>query len=87
MEGLGMDRKLFLESKKDPKHTTPNVLAIAGAPEISVSTVQRHLREKELYGRVAVHKPYMLKMNMEKRRKFAKEHLQWTTEDWKSALD
>uniref|UniRef100_A0A914WBV4 Transposase Tc1-like domain-containing protein n=1 Tax=Plectus sambesii TaxID=2011161 RepID=A0A914WBV4_9BILA len=74
-----MDRILFLESKEDPKRTPPKVLVAAGVPEISVSTVQRGLREKGLYGRVAAHKPYVPKTNMEKRGKFTREHLQWTT--------
>uniref|UniRef100_A0A914W923 RNA polymerase sigma-70 region 4 domain-containing protein n=1 Tax=Plectus sambesii TaxID=2011161 RepID=A0A914W923_9BILA len=64
--GLRMDRKLFLESKKDPKRTASEVLAAAGAPEISVSTVLRRQREKGLYGIVAAHKSYVSKTNMEK---------------------
>uniref|UniRef100_A0A914X412 Transposase Tc1-like domain-containing protein n=1 Tax=Plectus sambesii TaxID=2011161 RepID=A0A914X412_9BILA len=84
--GERTDRKLIMELKEDPKRTAPEVLAAASAPEISISAVQRRLREKGLYGRVAAHKPYVSKMSTEKRRKFAKEHLQWTTEDWKKVL-
>uniref|UniRef100_A0A914X566 Transposase Tc1-like domain-containing protein n=1 Tax=Plectus sambesii TaxID=2011161 RepID=A0A914X566_9BILA len=80
------DRKLFVESKKNPKRAASEVLPTAGVPEISDSTIQRRLRDKGLYGRVAVHKPYVSKTNMEKRIKFTREHLQWTTEDWKEVL-
>lgn len=48
--------------------------------------MQRRLNESGLYGRIATHNPYILKKNVIARLKFAKEHINWTTEQWRKIL-
>lgn len=53
---------------------------------VSVSTVKRRLRERGLFGRVAVKKPYLREENRKKRLKFAQQHKNWSIQQWKSVL-
>lgn len=51
---------------------------------ISTSTVKKRLRDYGFFGRIAVKKPLLKSVNRRKRLKFAKEHRNWTMEQWKS---
>ena len=53
---------------------------------ICLSTVKKRLREKGMIGRIAVKKPLLRSVNKQKRLDFAKEHLGWTVDQWKSVL-
>ena len=47
---------------------------------VSMSTVERRLRDADLLGRVAKTKPYLRLANKNKRLSWAKEHRCWTEE-------
>lgn len=53
---------------------------------ISVSTVQRRLREKGFMGRIAAKKPLLRAENKTKRLLFARQHKDWSIDQWKSVL-
>ena len=48
--------------------------------------VPNALKNCGLRGRVACRKPLLRKANIQKRLRFAKEHVNWTLEDWKKVL-
>jgi hypothetical protein len=51
-----------------------------------VTTVQRRLRQVGLEGCVAIRKPLLRSVNKVKRLNWAKEHRNWTEDDWKKVL-
>lgn len=53
---------------------------------ISLSTVKSRLRDKGMIGRVAIKKPLLRPINKQKRVKFAREHISWTINQWKTVL-
>lgn len=53
---------------------------------ISHSTIKNRLKEVGFYGRVAVKKPFISERNIAARLKWAKLHLNWTAEKWKTVL-
>ena len=53
---------------------------------ISISTVQRRLRESGLHGRIAAKKPLLKDANKKKRLVRAKKHDRWTLDRWKSVF-
>ena len=50
---------------------------------MSVWTLKRRLRDFGLYGRLAHKKPLVSLRNRVRRLSFAKDHSDWTVEDWK----
>lgn len=83
------DRLIQRMSKRDRFKSVPNIRAEMNKslPEpISDSTVNRRLHAAGLFGRVAVKKPLLRKQNKQKRLKWAKEHVNWTIEQWKKVL-
>ena len=54
--------------------------------KISDSTVKRRLCDDNLFGRRPSRKPLISKKNQMARVKFAKEHLDWTKQDWNKVL-
>lgn len=54
--------------------------------QVSRSTVSRRLCENGLYGRVAVRKPLLREVNVRKRLEFAKQHKDWTVDQWMKVL-
>lgn len=83
------DNRLLEISKSNRFKTAPDLRVEINqslvAP-ISLTTVKRRLREKGLIGRVAVKKPLLRPVNKKKRLQFAKEHKNWTIDDWKNVL-
>jgi transposase len=49
-------------------------------------TVRRYLRQEGLKAYVKSRKPDLTKDQMKARRKFAKEHMHWTVDDWKRVM-
>lgn len=54
--------------------------------QISSRTIQRRLVEKRLYSRRPAIKPLLSKKQRINRLKFAREHLNWTVQKWKTVL-
>ena len=52
----------------------------------STDTVNRALIEHGLYGRKAARRPTISRVNQRKRLLFAREHLEWTEEQWANVL-
>lgn len=55
--------------------------------KVSHSTIYRRIKENGEFGSyVAARKPFLREVNVEKRLAWAKEHENWTVEQWKSVL-
>ena len=83
------DDKILTISSANRFETAPNIRAKINErlpSPISVSTVQRRLREKGMFGRIAVKKPLLRPPNIKKRLEFAIRHKDWTLDDWKRVL-
>lgn len=83
------DNQIITISNANRFETAPKIRAKINArlsSPISVSTVQRRLREAGLFGRVAAKKPLLRPQNKEKRLEFAMQHEDWTIDQWKSVL-
>ena len=57
-----------------------------GATMIAPSTIRRYLREECLFGRAAVKKLFIRQKNRKRRLAFAKDHKDWTKDDWNKVL-
>jgi hypothetical protein len=57
-----------------------------GFSEVSVRTIECHLKEQGLVCHVWRTKPFLSKIYREKRRAWAKEHINWTVDDWKRVI-
>lgn len=84
-----LDKRIILCAQKYPFKTATEIhkefFGDTHAP-ISVRTIRRRLQTAGLGGRVARKKPLVSKRNRLNRIKFAKEHLTWTTKEWKNVL-
>ena len=83
------DQSIVLRSKRNRRLTAPEIQAQFNArhsKDISLNTIKQHLRSANLWGKVAVRKPLLRPINKQKRLKWAKEHQNWTVEDWKRVL-
>ena len=85
----GTDLAIAVISKRDRHLTAPEIAAeinTTNNKKVSVATVKRRLGEAGLKGRVAAKKPLLRAVNRKKRLEWAKTHLTWTMEQWKSVL-
>lgn len=83
------DLRIIITSKRDRRKTAPEIAAevnVSRQKPVSVTTVKRRLRQAGLYGRIAMRKPLLRKGNKVKRLTWAREHKDWTVEDWKKVL-
>lgn len=83
------DRKIHRLSEADRFKTAVaihNEISKDLHEKISVRTVQRRLNEFKLYGRVARKKPLISEKNRRARIAFAKEHLNWTSQQWSRVI-
>jgi transposase len=55
-------------------------------PTVSIRTVQRHPKEQGLQYHIRKSKPYLSKVNKEKWRLWAMQHIKWTVDDWKRVI-
>ena len=53
---------------------------------VCVQTIRNAPHEKQLFGRAARKKPCISKINKSKRLQYARDHLDWTTEDWQRVM-
>lgn len=83
------DSAIVRISKKNPFTTAPQIKSTITQKlglNLSVSTIQRRLREKNLGGRVARRKPLVSKRNLLRRLQFAKSHVNKSLSWWKNML-
>lgn len=83
------DRLIQMISKRNRRKTAPQIASEFNRGRqhpISVSTLKRRLREGNLHGRVAARKPLLRRGNRSKRLQWAREHRNWTLEQWKNVL-
>ncbi|XP_018404427.1 PREDICTED: uncharacterized protein LOC108781054 [Cyphomyrmex costatus] len=83
------DKFICVQSKRNRTRTAPEIrveLNSIRKTEISVTTVQRRLREYGLKGYIAAKKPLLRKQNKVKRLNWARKHNYWTTEQWSKVL-
>lgn len=84
-----IDNKIYAISKDDRRKSASDIRAEINEcldSPLSLTTVKRRLREKGMIGRIAVKKPLLRPVNKQKRLDFAKEHVHWTVDNWKSVL-
>lgn len=84
------DRTIVRMSNND-RHLTAKAIALKHAPSftkkrISIKTVKRRLAASNLNGRVARRKPLLRPENKTRRLEWAKEHADWTKEDWRKVI-
>ena len=94
--GSGRKRKTTERSDrftaKSSKSGTPtkkeitNELKNQTGVEVSTKTIQRRLKEKGITWRKKSKKPYVSKKNRIARLKFAREHADWSIEQWKRVV-
>lgn len=83
------DKFIVVTSKRNRRLTAPEIRVEVNKSRekpVSVSTVQRRLRDAKLFGRVAVRKPLLKPQNKKKRMQWALTHRDWTEEDFKKVL-
>lgn len=80
-----VDGYIVQQAKKDPFATSNKIAARLPVP-ISTRTVRRRLVEANLRARRPAKKPLISKRNLKKRLKFAKDHLNWSEQKWKTVL-
>ena len=77
------ERLIIIKSKCHPRATARTLMQdINLNGVVSVDTVKRVLRRGELFGRIAVKKPFLSKKNKKKRFRWCKERISWTQTDW-----
>lgn len=83
------DRKLIKLCKEEPRLSAVDLNVqmrqIYGI-DCSVSTTKRRLRHANLFGRRPAKKPLVSLKNRKARIDFAKEHLNWTSQQWSKVL-
>jgi len=83
------DIAIVLISKRNRRKTAPEITAeinCTRSKSVSVSTVKRRLQKAGLHGRISMKKPLLSAQNRKKRLTWAREHQNWTLEDWKTVL-
>ena len=80
------DRKIVRKSLENPHLTAPEIRLQTGMENVSTRTIQRRLNEGGLYGRRPAKKPFLKPRHVKDCLQFAKDHLNWTVENWKTVL-
>ena len=80
-------RNIVIKSKKNPFSTAREIRQDCSLQNnISVDTVKRVLRANNLYGRVAVKKPKLNRVQKKKRLAYAVENRSWSTLQWSKII-
>jgi transposase len=80
-------KRICRESKKDPFSSAKKIKNSIGRDNISDRTIRRILvKVGGLKSRRAAKKPFLSEKNRIARLKWAREHLNWTFDDWKKVL-
>ncbi|CAD6192085.1 unnamed protein product [Caenorhabditis auriculariae] len=83
------DRNILKTSRTDPRLSVPAIrreVCLNSPSPPSVSTVKQRLNAAGIMGRRPVNKPLISEKNRVARVKWAKEHLNWTRQDWNKIL-
>ena len=83
------DNVVVRSSKENPRKSGKEIQReFTQSHQISCSyaTVKRRLKQNNLFGRRPVKKPFVSAKNRRVRLKFAKEHLNWTANQWSKIL-
>lgn len=83
------DRLIHRISKADRHKTAVDVHAEVSRQidqKVSVRTIRRRLNEFGLMGRIGRKKPYISEKNRRARIAFAREHINWTSEQWSKVI-
>ncbi len=83
------DRYILICSKRDRMKSVPiltNEFNSSRDRRVSSSTVRRSLLKSKMFGRVAAKKPLLRRQNVKKRLEFARNHVNWTLEQWSRVL-
>lgn len=84
-----VDRNIVRLSRDNPRLTAVDItreLSIGNEVFPSIRTVRRRLQAAGLNGRRPVKKPLISAKNRKARVEFAKEHLEWTADQWKNII-
>jgi len=81
-----MLKRLVLKNRRSSSKNLATQWYNAAGPSKSPKTVRRRLNEQGLRGRIAIKKPFISKINQQKRLKFALEFLHFTKTDWQMVL-
>ena len=78
-------RHLLRIAEKNPEATLAELQAQMPV-KCSTWLISKHLHESKLHKRVAVVKPFLTEKQRKARYQFAKEHLNWTVDQWKRVI-
>lgn len=84
-----IDNAIKRKSNSEPRKTASDIaneLREESGLNISRMTVSRRLHQFGLFGRVGAKKPLVSKKNQKRRCQFAREHWDWTFEQWQNVL-
>jgi transposase len=81
------DTRIIREVKKDPFSTCKDIASNIGRPDVSSSTIRRRLIHVGGFKcRNAAKKPFLREVNRIKRLHWARDHLNWTPQQWRKVL-
>ena len=83
------DKMIKRISQSNPRLTAVDIkseISSLYGINVHVSTVKRRLKDVSLYGRRPAKKPFVSAKNRKARIEFAKNHIEWKTEQWENVL-
>lgn len=80
-----LDTAIYDASQENPFMTAVDIQENV-APECSIHTVRKRLKEKGLKCRIPARKPFLKPIHIEKRLAFAANHIDWTVDDWHNVV-
>ena len=81
------DRKIVSDVKRNPRLSCRDIQSINSDLNVSTATVRRRIVETGEFGSYfTTRKPFISKINRQKRLAWAKAHKNWTVDEWKRVL-
>ena len=81
------DRLLVRNSLRNGFMTAPQLQQEVGLTDtVMTRTVRNRLMEQNLFARVAQRKPMVTGQNRRRHLQFARDHIEWTSEDWRQVV-